>query len=285
MNLSTRQRFKKYSLRMLWLFAVLFLFRLTYGYLKTDDSRLHVEANDFVSENQFSKRNYASEKINKQAAPDMVSATSQKYEKTATLKTQSTQFEADDEQVRQTTKRFNGVIQYEQRRGNNGARELFLMIGIPPQLFDSSYQELRKIGNIISTEITKVDKTNEYRQLNAKKVSLEKNLSSLYELKNSGGSISDYVTLHEKILALETELQNLGVELGNFDTENEFCTIRLSIYEGQPKSKISFIHRVKVALEWTIKYYALLVFSLLPMSGFVYICILILYKTGFIKEQ
>lgn len=61
--------------------------------------------------------------------------------------------------------------------------------------------------------ITKVDKTNEYRQLNAKKASLEKTLASLNDLKNKGGAISDFVSLHEKILEIETQIQELGVDL------------------------------------------------------------------------
>nr|GFD12335.1 hypothetical protein [Tanacetum cinerariifolium] len=101
-------------------------------------------------------------------------------------------------------------------------------------------------------EITKVDKTNEYRQLNAKKVSIEKTLASLNELKSKGGQISDFVSLNDKILEIEEKLQELGVELGNFDAENEFCTVKFSLYEGATEKSISFIHRLKVALEWTI---------------------------------
>jgi uncharacterized protein YfcZ (UPF0381/DUF406 family) len=101
---------------------------------------------------------------------------------------------------------------------------------------------------IRSTEITKIDKTNEYRQLNAKKASLEKTLASLQELKSKTGVIDDFISLNYKILEIETQMQELGVELGNFDAENEFCTIKFSLYEGAAAKSLNFIERFKIAL-------------------------------------
>lgn len=158
-----------------------------------------------------------------------------------------------------------------------------MLIGINPVLFDSFYLAIQKIGVVKAMEITKVDKTNEYRQLNAKKTSIEKTLQSLNELKSKGGEIADFVSLNEKILEVEEKLQGLGVELGNFDTENEFCTVKLSLYEGATEKNISFIHRVKVALEWTIKYFATIVFSVLGLSAAIFVLLLIIDKLKIIN--
>ncbi len=114
-------------------------------------------------------------------------------------------------------------------------------------------------------------------------MSLEKTLASLIELKSRGGAIGDYVTLHDKILEIENQMQGLGVELGNFDSENEFCSIRFSLYEGASSKEISLMYRTKVALEWTIKYYTLMVFGLLCLSGFTFILLLIIGKLNVIK--
>jgi hypothetical protein len=54
----------------------------------------------------------------------------------------------------------------------------------------------------------------------------------------------------------------LGVDLGNFNTENEFCTLRFSLFEGTHNKAVSLYQRVMVALEWTIKYYAGAIFIL-----------------------
>ncbi|MND87911.1 hypothetical protein D3C80_799200 [compost metagenome] len=162
--------------------------------------------------------------------------------------------------------------------GQQGNRQLHLVIGVNPAKFDSFYVDIQKIGLVKTKEITKVDKTNEYRQLNAKKVSIEKTLQSLNELKSRGGEITDFIALNDKILETEEKLQELGVELGNFDSENEFCTVKLSLYEGATEKKIGLFHRVKVSLEWTIKYFAIIVFISLVLSLTIFVLLLIADK-------
>ena len=254
--------------------------RLIYGYVATDIIANSDYAGDFFSSVENLRKNYASEKgyskpdVGRQASI----ASSQKYEKTATVRTKSAAFDKDATTIKNTTKDFEGVIQYEQNTGNKGYREIHLLIGINPEKFDSFYLAVQGIGKINSTEITKIDKTNEYRQLNAKKASLEKTLLSLNALQKADGVISDYVALHDKILEIETQLQGLGVELGNFDAENEFCTIRFSLFEGAAKKGISFLSRLKTATEWTIQYYSILAVSLVCISLSVFIILLIIDK-------
>jgi hypothetical protein len=273
-------------------FFMLFFFRLMYGYVEKNNSNSINNSGDFFSSITDLRKNYASEKggndikfsPNQGASPSFSS--NQKYEKTASIKSKSSKFEDDKAKTERVTKDFKAVIQYEKNEGKKGNREIHLLIGVNPILFDSFYLEIQKIGTLNATEITKIDKTNEYRQLNAKKVSLEKTLASLIELKSRGGAITDYVALHDKILEIEDKMQGLGVELGNFDTENEFCSIRFSLYEGASEKQISLIYRIKIALEWTIKYYGIMVFSLFCLSGFIFIFILLLIigKLNLIKS-
>ena len=269
------------------LFLLLFIFRLIYGYLVAQPGINTEYGGDFFSSMNNLRKNYASEKtafkndVQQQAS----TASGQKYEKTASIKAKTAQFEEDEKSVRSIAKTFQAVIQYEQNLGQAGKRELHLLIGVNPDSFDSFYQRIRTIGVIKSQEVTKVDKTNEYRQLNAQKASFEKTLQSLNELKSRGGEITDFVSLHDKILEIESKLQELGVDLGNFDTENEFCTVRLSLYEGENEKKISFIHRVKVALEWTIKYYVLLMIGLTGTFFAIFLLLLIMDKLNMIKAM
>jgi uncharacterized protein YfcZ (UPF0381/DUF406 family) len=275
-----KQRFWKIARWFVALFFFMLICRLIYGYVATDIIANSDYAGDFFSSVENLRKNYASEKgyskpdVSRQASI----ASSQKYEKTATVRTKSTAFDKDAAAIKSTTKDFEGVIQYEQNTGNKGSREIHLLIGINPEKFDSFYTAVQGIGKINSTEITKIDKTNEYRQLNAKKASLEKTLLSLNALQKADGVISDYVALHDKILEIETQLQGLGVELGNFDAENEFCTIRFSLFEGAAIKGISFLSRLKTATEWTIQYYSILAVSLVCISLSVFIILLIIDK-------
>ncbi|MCU0436749.1 MAG: DUF4349 domain-containing protein [Raineya sp.] len=267
-------------------FVVLFVFRLVYGYLETDTNHMEGNHNNFFSSIENTRKNYASEKkmMNNTNVQEQANiASSQKFEKTASIQTKSSEFEKDEKNIKAKTKEFNAVIQYEQNLGQKGNRQVHLLIGVNPSVFDAFYAETQKIGLVKSMQITKVDKTNEYKQLNAKKASLEKTLQSLLELKSRTGQITDFVALHDKILDIERQLQELGVELGNFDVENEFCTVKFSLYEGETQKKISLIHRVKVALEWTIKYFAVFMFSVILLGIAVFIILLVIDKFNLIK--
>lgn len=285
MTKNFKRRFWNTSKWFIGLFVILFLFRLVYGYVATDNNIGSDYSDNFFSSIDNLRKNYASEKIAMKGDVQVSSniASNQKFEKTASIKTKTSEFEKDERLLKAKAKSYNAVIQYEQNLGQKGNRQIHLLIGVNPIMFDSIYIDLQKIGVIKATEITKVDKTNEYRQLNAKKTSIEKTLQSLNDLKTKGGEIADFVALNDKILEIEEKAQELGVELGNFDAENEFCTVKLSMYEGATEQNVSFIHRIKVALEWTIKYFGILTVTSLVLALTIFVLLLIADKVKIIN--
>jgi len=281
MSIPFKSRFSRLFLWLAAIFILMFLFRLFYGYSVSDMGEQADYSESFFDNLQNVRKNYASEKISGSAYASKESegsdafATGQKYEKTASVNSRSSEFEKEEAHIKNATQRFNAVIQYEQSRGNKGNRVLHLIIGVNPALFDSFYTVTQTVGLVSSRSVTKVDKTNEYRELNAKKTSLQKTLASLNELKSRSGSINDYVSLHDKILEVEEKLQELGVELGNFDTQNEFCTLRFSLYEGAKPHKANLATRIKIALQWTISYYLRLVVSLAFLAALTFLILVI----------
>lgn len=264
-------------------FFALFVFRLIYGYTKTLDSS-HSQTSQFFESISNVRKNYASKEYKVKTTTTTQSPVSvdQKYEKIAAVSTKSAEFDKEEKQTRDQIKNYNALIQFEQKSGNKGHRKLNLLIGVPPQNFDDLYNSLIQIGKVQAKQITKKDKTNEYKELNARKASLEKIRSSLIDLKSKGGKIAEYMQLENRILEIEKQLQELGVSLGDFDAENEFCTVRFSLLEGK-KVKISFLHRVKVALEWTIKFYLRVMATLFFMSLLAYFVLLIIDKLKMIE--
>jgi hypothetical protein len=289
MKINTKNRFWKIFRWAIVGFLGLFILRLIYGYANTNtSSESGYSGTSYFDQIQDLRKNYASDKMIKSSAatinmPNMQVASTQKFEKTANLNAKTSDFENDEKILRGKVKSYNAVIQYENSTGRKGDRELHLIIGIQPEKFDTFYLDLQRIGSIKSLSISKTDKTNEYRELNAKKLSLEKTLASLNELKQRGGNISDYVGLHDKILEIEGKMQELGVQLGNFDEENEFCTVRFSLIEGQGAREISLFHRLKVAFEWTAKFYLMLMVGAAFALLCVFLLLLILDKMGIFK--
>ena len=278
-------------------FVVLFLLRLGYGYWQYPEGEvLHGTVLRQAVDNAnwgFASgvRNYASKKIAKSVVPARAAQApgglDQKYEKVANIGLSSKEFEEDEKRARALIEEKKGLIQYEERTGLEGHRLLRLAIGVDPSLFDSFVDEVQKLGKLTELTINKSDKTNEYRELNAKRVSLEKARTALTELKQREGKIPDMVALEKQILDLEQQIQALGVNLGDFDTENEFVTVKLLLAEfGKAAVRnISFVSRVFKAFVWTVQYYVLLWVGLAAAAVFGLIGVHLLRLVGrFMKD-
>ncbi|MEO0897244.1 MAG: DUF4349 domain-containing protein [Bacteroidota bacterium] len=257
-------------------FVLMFGFRLWYGFTLTLPDNFAPQSQNFFN-SLVQNRNFATKryKVNSSLSGESIpSEMSQKYEKVAHVGARSSTFDKTEQNLRKVLESHEVVIQFEQKRGNAGNQQLNLTLGVHPDKFDQVYQLLiTQFGKVTQKDITKKDKTNEYSQLQSQKASLMKYLLSLKELKSKGGNIEEYIQLENKILQVEEQLQQLGVQLGNFDAEHEFCTIMYSLAEYQ-KTEVSLMHRIKVALEWTIGKYLMLslVFALLAgaLSGVTY---------------
>lgn len=283
MKTSFNQRLKKLIFLLLFGFLILFLFRLAHGYTKSVEQNTNQV--QFLEDLSNVRRNYASKsyKVKSNPVNQAMVQVDQKYEKVAEINTKSSEFDQEEKNIRSSIQSNNAIIQFEQKKGNEGYRRLSLLIGVPPENFDTLYQQLIKIGRVQSKQITKKDKTNEFRELKAKKNSLEQIRNSLIELKSKGGKIEEYVNLENRILEIEQQLQDLGVNLGDFDQENEFCTVKLALIEGK-EQVISFTQRVKVALEWTVKVYMGIMTTLFFAVAFAYIFLLVIEKLKIIER-
>ncbi|MBK8397389.1 MAG: DUF4349 domain-containing protein [Leptospiraceae bacterium] len=287
-----KNKFKRLFLYFLLSFFVLFFLRLIWGYIQypnesignTSNSNYYQQQNSNSNSIESSRKNYASEKKfskDTQSVPASNSKFDQKYEKVGSLSASTNEFDKEEKTLREVIKNFKALIQSESNTGLEGKRYLHLGIGVNPDKFDEMISEIKKIGKLESIQIFKTDKTNEYSNLNAQRESLEKTRSALISFKGKGGKIDELINLENKILEVEESIQKLGVKLGEFDQENEFCTVLFTLSETGNANKSwikGFLHRLKVAFEWTVKYYLLTSFLFLFASIGILISIIILEK-------
>jgi uncharacterized protein DUF4349 len=264
-----KQKIRKGFLYLILGFVVMFFGRLTYGYLAPSEQAVlnaqgALRSALFTSiggrEDGFTKNNYASDKLKVQRGETQEAiSVDQKYEKVASVESKTNNFEEDEKAVRDLTGKYSALIQFEKSSGLHRSRRVELAIGVPPDRFEPMVGELRKIGELSSIRIDKTDKTNEFKELKAKRSSLEKTRDALLGLKSRPGRIEELTALEDRILEIEGQIQSTGVRLGDYDQENEFCTVMLSLEEkGAAVPGISFRHRAVVALAWTVKYYTFL---------------------------
>lgn len=163
----------------------------------------------------------------------------QKYEKIGSIEATTEKFDDSENQARGIIKQFNALIQGEAVSSSDTLRRLYLTIGVPPDNFDGIIAALKTVGEVESFNVTKTDKTNDFLELKARRTSLEKTRDALIGLKSQGGKIDELIKLEQEILKLEGDIQGLGVQLGQFDKVNEFCTVRFNLGETKIQIKRS----------------------------------------------
>ncbi len=243
-------------------FLLLFLFRFGFefnrpAYSLSNYSNVYSGWDRF----EYKVKNVASSKMVLQEGGHSYNV-DQKYQKIADINTSSNNFEKDEQKIRSAITKYKALIQFENNSGLPGTRSLQMAIGVPPHEFDNIIPELKKIGHLQSLNINKVDKTNEFKELKGKRQSLEQTRSALLALKLKGGKIDEFVNLENRILEIEEQIQNLGVQLGDYDATNEFCTVKVSLIEKALQIKSSVAQKIVSALEWTFKYYFLFILTM-----------------------
>lgn len=210
----------------------------------------------------------------------------QKYEKIASISSKTEKFDEDEKKIKDAIKKYDALIQFEQNSGVKGSRYLNMSIGVDPDKFNDMKEEIRQIGEITAIKVNKTDKTNEYKNLQATRTSLVSTKESLISLKEKGGSIEELIKLENRILDIEQQIQGLGVNLGEYDDENEFCTIKISLKETtqKPSNRISLIVLIKNSLEWAVIYYGLFIVILFFISLTALIIITVLEKLKWIPK-
>jgi hypothetical protein len=205
----------------------------------------------------MTKNNYAT--ATKLAGPSgQPVGDSQKYEKIATLTEVTRDYDADRKRVDDLISKHQGIVQFERASGLPRQRTLYLGVGVPPDRFDTFIDAVKEIGRNTQVEIIKNDKTNEYLQLRAKRATLEKARAGLEAVQASGGSVDERIHVQNRLTEIEERIQDLGVSLGEFDSQNELCTVKLTLSETTGATSNSWGRRIIDALEWASIRYGLL---------------------------
>jgi uncharacterized protein YfcZ (UPF0381/DUF406 family) len=220
---------------------------------------------------EMARKNYASQKL---SGGVVAPGDAQKYEKVATIGQSTPNFDADRAKAGALIASSGGLTQYEQQQGLAGHRTLQLGIGVPPAKFDPFIEEVRKIAKITYLAIVKTDKTNEYRQLRAKRETLEKALKALTDMAGAGGSVDERLKVQARLTEIEDKIQDLGVSLGDFNAENEFCTVKLTLVEIEPPLSPSAGVRALGAFFWALEHFIYLAAGLLLLAFAAWLAVL-----------
>lgn len=254
------QEKKKKRIRLLSVLAVIFctmfLGRFVYQLYFTGNDVVISYSDGITNYSESSRKitNVATDRISKKDYSGQEIHLDQKYEKTADMSATTFQFQNDNKKIRDIAEKNKAVIQLERLSGLPGKQTLDIAIGVSPELFDGMVERLREIGTITSFAVNKVDKTDEFRALTAETETLKKTRDSYLALKAKGDSVQDMLLLEDKILQVEKSIQELGVDLGVYSTENSFCTVNVKLTEVFRKEiSLRFVLRaLKDSFLWSL---------------------------------
>ncbi len=211
-----------------------------------------------------SRKNYASAKI---ASAGPAIGDSQKYEKIATVGLSSTAFEDHRGGIDRLVRDMGAQVQLERLQGLAGRRVLSLGIGVPPEKFDAFIAAARGLGTETGLTIVKNDKTNDYLKLRARRASLEKTRAQLERLQEAGGSVDERLKVQTQLSELEERIQEMAVSLGEFDAQNELCTVNLTLAEARAVAGPSALQRLQRAVAGAVPDFAFLTFGLFSVAA------------------
>ena len=267
----SKKALKRIFIGFIALYFIIFAARAVYDLITFNDTDITDNYNIYYTgekEVGRSINNYASLKMEYAGDGSTVSVMDQKYERIASITSKTVKFDSDMERFNSILEEHRAVVQMENRRGLAGSRRIDLVIGVRPESFDAMQSAISQIGRIISSTITKTDKTYEYRQMLAEKETLERRRASYEELKKMGGSISEMLQLEDKIIEVEAQIQQQLIGLGEYSDENALCTINFSLNEG---TEASILRKLWNALKWSTITYTIIIAVLLFTTFVVFV--------------
>jgi hypothetical protein len=233
----------------------------------------------------LSRKNYASEKTSSGSGAASL-GDSQKYEKVATIGLSTTSFTEHRAGLDRLIASTGAQVQLERMQGLAGGRVLNLGIGVPPERFDSFIEDARKLGRETGLTVVKNDKTNDYLKLRARRATLEKTRTQLETLQSAGGSVDERLKVQQQLSELEDKIQEMGVSLGEFDMQNELCTVKLTLAEVRAVTQPPVMLRLQRAVRGAIPDFAFLTFGLFAFTGaFWFAAALFKFGRGLLAEK
>lgn len=215
-----------------------------------------------------SKANYASDRLAVPQGDSGSQVVEQKYERVSDVDLSTAAWDADSAAVYAVVEESSSIVQREDKSGLPGERVLELELGTVPDRFDAAVEAFKKIGNLESWLVTKRDRTADFMALEARRLSLEKTRDGLAGLRSAGADLKDRIDLESRILEIEGQIQELGVQLGDYRAENSFCTIRLVLREKPAAALAPRILRAALdAFGWACAVSAGLAVALLALLG------------------
>ena len=205
----------------------------------------------------------AEDSVEENTLDDAASESSQMLVYTGYLEIETTNYDAASENIRVLIKEYDGIIEEESESNNNrswysssGAddRYLSMTIRIPAEDYEeflSCMEEESETMQVLSKESTVEDITQEYSSNETTLEALEIELERLLDMMEEAETISDMLSVEERLTEVETQLNQTKTKKDYYENLVSYSTVYLTLEEVREITVVtlSFSERVSNAIK------------------------------------
>ncbi len=187
------------------------------------------------------------------------------YSANATVET--TQFEQSMEALAKLIEKYGGWVQsssingsnyYNKSRGYDSNRSANYTIRIPSENFNTLMNSLSEIGNVPFTYVYTENVTSQYYDVQARLTAYETQETRLLEMMEKAETVSDIITIEDRLTELRYEIENLQSMLNNWDRSVNYSYVEVELdevkeYTPETETQISYGRELWLALTGALK--------------------------------
>ncbi len=151
---------------------------------------------------------------------------------------------------------LSGANYYSISRGNPGNRSASYTLRIPSDKFETVMNSLSQLGNVPYTYTYSENVTAQYYDTQARLTAYETQEARLLEMMEKAETVSDVITIEEKLTELRYEIESLQSTLNNWDRKVSYSSLYVTVDEvGEytPQPQQSYLQELWQALTGAFK--------------------------------
>lgn len=151
---------------------------------------------------------------------------------------------------------LSGANYYSISRGNSGNRSASYTLRIPSDKFETMMTSLSEIGNVPYTYTYSENVTAQYYDTQARLTAYETQEARLLEMMEKAETVSDVITIEEKLTELRYQIESLQSTLNNWDRQVSYSSLYVTVDEvGEytPQPQQSYLQELWQALTGAFK--------------------------------
>ena len=151
---------------------------------------------------------------------------------------------------------LSGANYYSISRGNSGNRSAYYTLRIPSDKFETMMTSLSQLGNVPYTHTYSENVTAQYYDTQARLTAYETQEARLLEMMEKAETVSDVITIEEKLTELRYQIESLQSTLNNWDRQVNYSSLYVTVDEvGEytPQPQQSYLQELWQALTRAFK--------------------------------